>query len=97
MKRRDWTEGRAKVDREGKCRMCPSRDGIQAAHIVPRSLGGEMESLDFVPLCQSCHSKFDRHEIDLLPALTFAEQGRAASLIGLENARIRLCPSEYRS
>ena len=56
-----------------------------------------MESLDFVPLCQSCHSKFDRHEIDLLPALTFAEQGRAASLIGLENARIRLCPSEYRS
>jgi len=59
-------------------------------------MGGGMESLDFVPLCHECHGRVDRHETDLLPALTYAEQGRAATLVGIENARMRLCPSAYK-
>lgn len=46
---------------------------------------------------RSCHSRFDRHELDLLGKLTPEEEARAVlDLQGLENARVRLCPSEYR-
>lgn len=38
--KRDWTQARAKVEREGRCRYCKSREGtngeLQAAHVIGR-------------------------------------------------------------
>ena len=95
-KRRDWTDPRAKVDAEGKCRVC-ARAGIKldAAHLIPRSRvsAGAGEHVDnIVPLCaERCHPAFDRHELDLLPFLTLGEQGKAVELSnGLLDALRRL-------
>jgi hypothetical protein len=49
-----------------------------------------------VPLCREHHTAFDAHRIDLLPHLTYAEQAEAVRVIGIERARERLAPSEYR-
>ncbi len=52
---------------------------------------------DIVPLCgpatttSTCHSKYDRHQLDLLPYLTEAEQVAAVEAAGgIEKARRRL-------
>lgn len=93
MTRRNWQTARAKVDREGECRLCSSHYDLQAAHVVPRSIGGEQLEESTVPLCAECHRKFDAHELDLLPALTYAEQAEAVRLIGISRAYRRLAPS----
>jgi hypothetical protein len=56
-----------------------------------------------VPLCgpatdsTTCHGKYDAHRLDLLPYLTREEEAQAVADVGLENARMRLCPSAYPS
>lgn len=93
--RRNWADAHRKIQREGECRLCGARDGLTPAHVVPRSLGGGMSEFDTVPMCVSCHGRFDRHEIDTLHALTYAEQAEAVRVLGIERARERFLPSEY--
>lgn len=97
MLRRDWIAARAKVDATGCCRVCRSRKGVEAAHVVGRRADrfdldgtpaerGEVltvEPVRIVPLCgpatdfDTCHGKYDRHELDLLPYLDIEEQTQA--------------------
>lgn len=52
---RDWTRARAKVRFEGRCRVCGVRWGLEAAHVIPRSVApnaGEHPDA-IVPLCRS--------------------------------------------
>jgi 5-methylcytosine-specific restriction endonuclease McrA len=90
--RRDWTAARAKVEREANCRICGAAWKIEAAHIIPRSLGGGQSEDAIVPLCPDHHREYDSHRLDLLPHLTHDEQAEAVRVLGLERARRRLSP-----
>ena len=103
--RRDWSAARAKVEAEGVCRVC-RRPNPEAAHVTGRKhdkpkAGGKtlyVKPESVVALCGQHHRAYDAHELDLLPYLTLDEQLQAvADAGGLELARVRLCPSEYRS
>ncbi len=83
---RDWTAALDKKREEGKCRTCPSRSQLEAAHVIPRSLGGDQHALATVPLCRSCHQRYDARELDLLPYLTKDEQAHAVGLVGMFTA-----------
>jgi len=91
-KRRDWTAARAKVeaDNHGRCRVCRTA-GVDAAHIIPRSINpteANMGAEAVVGLCRRCHTKYDSHQLDLLPHLTLDEQVHATRMAGsLERAR----------
>jgi 5-methylcytosine-specific restriction endonuclease McrA len=50
------------------CLVCGRRP-VDAAHLVPRSLGGCDEPDCVVPLCRRCHRAYDDGELDLLPHL----------------------------
>jgi heterodisulfide reductase subunit B len=90
--KRDWTAARAKVDREGQCRVCGTSFQLEAAHIVPRSLGGRMSEDAIVPLCRLCHMDYDDLRLSLTEYLTHDEQAEAVRVLGLERARRRLSP-----
>lgn len=92
-------EARAKVEREGACRVCgaPAR-ACDAAHVWNRSQGGRaFDDPDaVVPLCSSfkggpgCHQRYDAHRLDLLPYLTTDEQVALVRAAGsIERARSR--------
>jgi hypothetical protein len=98
MRRRDWSEARAKVDQEGRCRVCGSSWRVEAAHVVPRSVapnGGEHPD-SIVPLCgdyvdhvtgkatKGCHSRYDDKSegFSLEPYLTASEFEAAAAAAG---------------
>jgi hypothetical protein len=46
--KRDWTEARAKVEREGSCRLCGSTVDLEAAHLIGRKCDfyPPMDSMD---------------------------------------------------
>ena len=88
--RRDWKAARAKVDREGCCRVCGIGGRLEAAHIIPRSLGGEQREESIVPLCPACHRAYDGGRLDLLPYLTFEEQAEAVRVLGMSRAMRRI-------
>lgn len=100
--KRDWTDARAKVEAEGRCRLCGITRGLQAAHTIGRvhdAKRGATRWVDpdgIVPLCEVDHQAYDRHEVDLLGYLTAAEEVFAVRTVGLEQARRRLAPSDYR-
>lgn len=91
---------RAKVEREGQCRVCGAPAAVcDAAHLWDRSLGGTgFDDEDLcVPLCSTikggtgCHDLYDAHQLDLRPYVTVDEAVavvRAAKTI--ERARNRL-------
>jgi len=82
--RRDWRAAQLKKEREGCCRYCGAHDEkLDAAHIIPRSLGGDQHELATVPLCRNHHQQFDAHELDLMPVLTHAEMAHAVELVGM--------------
>ena len=88
---RNWAEARSKVINAGRCRVCRTgQPPIDAAHVIPRSLapnGGEHADA-IVELCRECHSRYDAHELDLLPYLSLAEQLSAVTVAGgIEAAR----------
>jgi predicted restriction endonuclease len=88
---RDWQFARAKVDYERGCRVCGSRSNVEAAHTIGRKHDGAVvDADDIVPLCREHHQLYDRHELDLLPYLTHAEQAAAVAHVGIESARRRL-------
>lgn len=95
--RRDWSFARAKIDSERCCRVCQSRDHVEAAHTIGRKYDGATSSgvlvvipHDVVPLCREHHSAYDKHELDLLPYLTHEEQAAAVSHVGIVSAMRRL-------
>jgi len=94
--KRDWRAARAKVDQEGRCRVCGARNGLQAAHTIGRKYDdrrtGVVDPRDIVPLCAHDHAAFDQRRLDLLPYLTLDEQARAVEHVGIERARNRLAP-----
>jgi hypothetical protein len=48
-------------------------------------------------LCAHCHYGFDHSELDVLPYLSLEEQIHVVRVLGgLEQARIRLAPLDYR-
>lgn len=83
---RDWRVPRGKVVFEDACRVCAKRGGLEAAHIIPRSLGGTEHQDATLPLCRSCHTQYDSHTLDLLPVLTLSEQAYAVGLVGMASA-----------
>jgi 5-methylcytosine-specific restriction endonuclease McrA len=91
--RRDWTEARAKVEREGRCRVCGATGQLDAAHLIPRSqVGpGPGEHPDnIVVLCRAHHRQYDLRTLDILPYLSLDEQAYAVGLVGLQGALRRL-------
>ena len=82
MTKRSWTEARAKVDAEGRCRVCGGPNP-EAAHIVSRAqvrAGAGEHPANIVPLDRKCHALFDAGDLDLLPFLTPEEQAKAVEL-----------------
>jgi hypothetical protein len=94
---RDWSEPRAKVERERVCRLGGLPDAgcagpVQAAHVIGRARADEphpdlpgrliVRAVDVVPLCRRHHEAYDRRELDLLPHLTEPEQVRAVQVAG---------------
>ena len=52
------------------CLVCGARDGVDPAHIAPRSRGGCEHPNCVVALCRfRCHRAFDDGRLDLLPYL----------------------------
>lgn len=91
--RRSWVAARQKVELEGSCRWCGFTEGIQAAHIIPRSrvsAGPGEDPRNIVPLCLECHALFDGLCLDLTGALTREEQAYAVELVGITEAMRRL-------
>lgn len=88
--KRDWGLAREKVEEEGCCRYC-GKVNPDAAHIVPRSLGGTQSKASIVPLCRGCHIQYDQGKLDLLGCLQLDEQLEAVQTLGsLERAYFRL-------
>jgi len=83
---------RAKV--EGlACVVCEARDGVDPAHLVPRSLGGCDDPACVVALCRIHHRAYDRGELDLVAYLeprSRAEVCHAVAHLGLVGALRRL-------
>jgi hypothetical protein len=102
---RDWTKADEKCRQEGRCRRC-GVNRIERAHLAPRThdervkVGSKKRRVaadNCVPLCPSCHRKFDHREIDILEYLTIDEQLHVVrALGGIENARMRLAPLDYK-
>jgi hypothetical protein len=91
--RRDWKAARAKVDSEGECRVCRNGLGLEAAHTIGRvhdPSNGKVRPVDIVPLCGTCHRRYDGRDLDLLPYLTHEEQAAAVEHVGIVGALRRI-------
>jgi hypothetical protein len=88
--KRDWRQAQSKKESEGCCRACGSTHNLEAAHIVPRSQvhasGGGEDPRNIIILCTRCHVAQHAGRLELLPILTYEEQGYVASLVGLTEA-----------
>lgn len=79
---------------------CPLEYGEDAGLRIVAAPTLEVHPDRIIPLCgpfpQGCHGAEHRHEIDTLPLLHLREQIQAVvDAGGIENARIRTCPSQY--
>lgn len=81
---------RQKVADEGRCRSCGVPDSLHpldAAHTIPRSLGGKATYDSVIPLCRACHDAQHRGgELELLPLMTRDEQVEAVRAVGIARA-----------
>lgn len=68
------------------CRNCGSRQQIDPAHTIPRSLGGRNLPESVIPLCRRCHDAQHRHELELLPLMKRDEQMEAVRVVGIARA-----------
>lgn len=64
------------------CIVCGTDRSIDAAHLIPRSLGGCGDVACCVPLCRWHHRAYDRGELDLLPYLESAWRPQLAHAVG---------------
>jgi hypothetical protein len=66
-----------------RCIVCGAEHRVDAAHLIPRSLGGCGDPLCVVPLCRRpCHCAYDSGELDLLPHLEPAWRAQLAHAVG---------------
>jgi len=104
---RDWDDAIRKVREEGECRVCGVQRQLEAAHLAPRKhdkpkrFGSKtlwVNPANIVCLCAHCHRDlFDLGRLDLLEYLTVEEQLHVVEALGgIENARMRLAPLDYR-
>jgi 5-methylcytosine-specific restriction endonuclease McrA len=80
------------------CIACGSEHRVDAAHVIPRSLGCG-DALDVVPLCRRCHAAYDAGELDLLPYLEpgfRAQVAHAVRHVGLIGALRRISGEDRR-
>ncbi len=75
-----------KVLAEQRCRNCGSPYNLEAAHTIPRSLGGKLGPDSVIPLCAFCHRAQHEHRVELLPLLNRDEQVEAVRAVGLARA-----------
>lgn len=78
-----------KIADEGRCRSCGVPHAIHpldAAHTIPKSLGGKATYDSVIPLCRACHDAQHRREIELLPLMTREEEMEAVRAVGLARA-----------
>jgi hypothetical protein len=67
----------------GRNRMvCGTDRRVDAAHLIPRSLGGCGHALCVTALCRPCHRAYDRGELDLLPYLEPGSREQVAHAVG---------------
>lgn len=101
-----WGDARAKVEREGRCRLCPEVAGLQFAHTIARthdqrveledgSIAIYVDPDDGVPLCRQCHYDYDMRRVSLLEVLTLNEQAAAVAHVGILRALHRLSGHRY--
>jgi hypothetical protein len=64
------------------CIVCGAIHGIDAAHVIPRSMGGCSNELCCVSLCRPCHRAYDTGRLDLLPDLEPACRAQLAHAVG---------------
>lgn len=64
------------------CIVCGADRRVDAAHLIPRSLGGCGEVRCVTALCRACHRAYDRGELDLLPYLEPAWRAQLAHAVG---------------
>lgn len=98
--KRDWRLARAKVEAEGRCRVCGGGP-VEAAHVIGRKHDPVVSSRvrlvlaeAVVPLCRDHHMQYDAHDLDLLPCLTSDEQARAVRDAGGIIAALRRTTGE---
>ena len=65
-----------------RCIVCGATHGVDAAHLISKSLGGCGNELCVFPACRSCHRAYDRGELDLLPYLEPAWRAQLAHAVG---------------
>jgi hypothetical protein len=98
--RRDWSDARAKIEREGRCRVCGHSRDVEAAHVIGRRCderrvgprGGKyiyVHPDSVVPLCggfsdKNHHGMYDAYRLDLYPWLTESEWDKAVQDAGGE-------------
>lgn len=64
------------------CIACGATQGIDPAHLIPRSLGGCGDPLCVVPVCRVHHRAYDRGALYLLPYLEPAWRAQLAHAVG---------------
>jgi len=108
--RRDWSAANAKLESEGRCRVCGATSHLESAHIMGRRYdepvhpGSRVLYVDpnrIVILCgpfpDGCHGEYDHKRLDLLSYLRPEEQTQAvADAGGIELALKRLTPVRHR-
>lgn len=103
--KRDSRDAVAKCEEEGRCRVCGIERGLDLAHLAPREHDEPkpgrktryVEPDNAIPLCRHDHTDFDAHRLDVLPYLTLDEQLHVVRVLGgIEQARMRLAPLDYR-
>ena len=93
--KRDQAAMRRAVSAAGACRICSTPYGLDAHHIVPRSLVQCDDPENLVVLCRDCHRRVHEKKIDLGMHLTRAEAAKSVLLLGtLHRAHRFLYPSE---
>lgn len=102
---RDWRDSLAKLEAEGRCRVCGVERGLQQAHTVGRTHdaakpGQKTLWVDpdaIIILCQHCHADQGAGDLSILEFMTAAEQLYAVRTLGsIEAARRKLDPLDYR-
>lgn len=88
--RRNWLQARQKVAREGRCRNCGTTQGLEAAHLIPRSRvgpnGGAEDERNIIPLCNlfqnACHEAYDHKRLSIARIVTVEERAYMVQLVG---------------
>jgi hypothetical protein len=75
------------------CIVCGAAHGVDAAHLIPKSLGGCGDARCVTALCRACDRAYDSGELDLLPHLEpawRAQLAHAVEHVGLIGALRRI-------